>query len=174
MHLHRPVPNRVTASLSLGLVGALTLVACGGGGGGSGYTAPSATNNQPAPQATSGFADTALVSDKVGVVATTTTIDANLSNPWGVATAPGLPFWIADSNNRHPGRWYWRDSDQCCHRQQRGRNCHSSLCRRRARQPLRPGVQRGWRFPHSDQCGTGVSAVYLRRRRRHHGSLGKR
>ena len=99
MHLHRPVPNRVTASLSLGLVGALTLVACGGGGGGSGYTAPSATNNQPAPQATSGFADTALVSDKVGVVATTTTIDANLSNPWGVATAPGLPFWIADNNS---------------------------------------------------------------------------
>jgi uncharacterized protein (TIGR03118 family) len=33
------------------------------------------------------------------VVATTTTIDANLSNPWGIAVAPGLPFWIADNNN---------------------------------------------------------------------------
>src|SRR6201984_1010214 len=97
MHLHRPVPNRVTASLSLGLVGALTLVACGGGGGG--YTAPSASNNQPAPQATSGFADTALVTDKVGVVAATTTIDAHLSHPWGVALPPGLPVWIADNNS---------------------------------------------------------------------------
>jgi uncharacterized protein (TIGR03118 family) len=99
MHLHRPVPNRVTASLSLGLVGALTLVACGGGGGGGGYTAPSASNNQPVPQATSGFTDTALVTDKVGVIAATTTIDAHLSNPWGVALAPGLPVWIADNNS---------------------------------------------------------------------------
>jgi hypothetical protein len=32
MHLHRPIPNRVSASFSLGLVGALTLVACGGSG----------------------------------------------------------------------------------------------------------------------------------------------
>jgi uncharacterized protein (TIGR03118 family) len=39
-----------------------------------------------------------LVSNKVGVVATATTIDANLSNPWGLVTAPGLPFWIADNN----------------------------------------------------------------------------
>ena len=95
MHLHRPVPNKVTASLSLGLVGALTLVACGGGGSASG----SASGNQMVTQTSSGFADTALVSDKVGVVATPTTIDANLSNPWGVAIAPGLPFWIADNNS---------------------------------------------------------------------------
>ena len=47
----------------------------------------------------SGFADTALVSNKTGVVATTTIIDANLSNPWGLATAPGLPFWVADNNS---------------------------------------------------------------------------
>jgi uncharacterized protein (TIGR03118 family) len=39
------------------------------------------------------------VSNKTGVVATNTTIDANLSNPWGLATAPGLPFWIADNNS---------------------------------------------------------------------------
>jgi uncharacterized protein (TIGR03118 family) len=94
MHLQRPVPNRVTASLSLGLVGALTLVACGGGG-----SSGSTSSSQPVTQASSGFADTALVSDKMGVVATPTTIDANLSNPWGVAIAPGLPFWIADNNS---------------------------------------------------------------------------
>jgi uncharacterized protein (TIGR03118 family) len=52
-----------------------------------------------APQTTSGFTDTALVSNKAGVVATTTTLDANLSNPWGLVTAPGLPFWIADNNS---------------------------------------------------------------------------
>jgi uncharacterized protein (TIGR03118 family) len=40
-----------------------------------------------------------LVSNKVGVAATASTIDANLSNPWGLATAPGLPFWIADNNS---------------------------------------------------------------------------
>lgn len=90
MYLHRSIP-RVSAPISLGLLGALTLVACGGGG--------SAAGNQMAAQSTSGFADTALVSDKTGVVATTTTIDANLSNPWGVALAPGLPFWIADNNS---------------------------------------------------------------------------
>ena len=96
MHLNRATPRTVVASISLGVVGALTLAACGGGGSSS---APSSTGNQSPPQTTSGFADTALVSDKVGVVATTTTIDANLSNPWGVAIAPGLPFWIADNNS---------------------------------------------------------------------------
>jgi uncharacterized protein (TIGR03118 family) len=96
MHSNRAT-RKAAASFSLGLVGALTLAACGGGGGSAGTA--SSTGNQTAPQATSGFADTALVSDKVGVVATTTTIDANLSNPWGVAIAPGLPFWIADNNS---------------------------------------------------------------------------
>jgi uncharacterized protein (TIGR03118 family) len=91
MYLPRPIPNRVSASFVLGLLGTLTLVACGGGGNGAG--------NQMAAPTTSGFADTALLSDKTGVVATTTTIDANLSNPWGVAIAPGLPFWIADNNS---------------------------------------------------------------------------
>lgn len=50
-------------------------------------------------QTTTGFADTALVSNNVGVVATSTTIDASLSNPWGLVTAPGLPFWISDNNS---------------------------------------------------------------------------
>jgi uncharacterized protein (TIGR03118 family) len=52
-----------------------------------------------AAQTSTGFADTALVSDKIGVVAATTTIDANLSNPWGLAIAPGLPFWVSDNNS---------------------------------------------------------------------------
>ena len=96
MHLNRGVSRTVVAPFSLGVMAVLTLSACGGGDGNS---ATSSTSNQSAPQTTSGFADTALVSDKVGVVATTTTIDANLSNPWGVAIAPGLPFWIADNNS---------------------------------------------------------------------------
>src|SRR5579862_6251841 len=96
MHLNRGVSRTVVAPFSLGVMAVLTLSACGGGDGNS---ATSSTSNQSAPQTTSGFADTALVSDKVGVVATTTTIDANLSNPWGIAVAPGLPFWIADNNS---------------------------------------------------------------------------
>ena len=50
-------------------------------------------------QTTSGITDTALVASNTGLVATTTTIDANLSNPWGLVTAPGLPFWVADNNS---------------------------------------------------------------------------
>jgi uncharacterized protein (TIGR03118 family) len=45
------------------------------------------------------FADTALVSNKSEVVATAATIDANLQNPWGIAVAPGFPFWISDNNS---------------------------------------------------------------------------
>src|SRR5579863_1820086 len=89
MHLNHAT-RKAVASFSLGVVGALTLVACGGG---------ASTYGVAVSQTSSGFGDTALVSDKVGVVATTTTIDANLSNPWGVAIAPGLPFWIADNNS---------------------------------------------------------------------------
>jgi uncharacterized protein (TIGR03118 family) len=96
MNFNRAIPNKVVTSLSIGLVGAVSLAACGGGGGSS---SGSATGSQAAAQTSTGFADTALVSNRVGVVATTTTIDANLSNPWGVAIAPGLPFWIADNNS---------------------------------------------------------------------------
>src|ERR1700733_13126420 len=86
--------HKAVASFLLGAAGALTLVACGGGGSGGSTAA-----NQMAGQTSTGFADTAMVSDKLGVVATTTKIDANLSNPWGVAIAPGLPFWVADNNS---------------------------------------------------------------------------
>jgi hypothetical protein len=63
MHLNH-APSKAVASFTLGLVGALTLAACGGGGGGS-----VASN----AQASNGFADTVFVSDKAGVVATATT-----------------------------------------------------------------------------------------------------
>jgi uncharacterized protein (TIGR03118 family) len=88
----------VSASIAVGVVYALSVAACGGGSGGSGaYGSSSGSQmSQPTP---SGFADMALVSNKTGVVATSTTIDANLSNPWGLVTAPGLPFWIADNNS---------------------------------------------------------------------------
>src|ERR1700675_3385591 len=89
------VTGRVSASIAVGVVCALSVAACGGGSGGGGAYGG---GSQMSQQTASGFADTALVSNKVGVVATTTTIDANLSNPWGLVTAKGLPFWIADNN----------------------------------------------------------------------------
>jgi uncharacterized protein (TIGR03118 family) len=97
MNSHR---SRAVALAGIGTVCLGTVVACGGGGGGS-----SVSGSQMVQQTTSGFTDTALVSNSVGVVATTTTIDANLSNPWGLVTAPGLPFWIAD-NNRNVASLY--------------------------------------------------------------------
>jgi uncharacterized protein (TIGR03118 family) len=92
MKLHRIIADRLSASLTVGAVCALSVAACGGGGGNGGAA------GQMVQQTTSGFTDSALVSNNVGVVATATTIDANLSNPWGLVTAPGLPFWIADNN----------------------------------------------------------------------------
>jgi len=88
MKLHRIIKGRVSAFFVVGAVCALSVAACGGGGNGS-----------QMGQTTTGFTDKALVSNNVGVVATATTIDANLSNPWGLATAPGLPFWIVDNNS---------------------------------------------------------------------------
>ncbi|HXP24770.1 MAG TPA: TIGR03118 family protein [Steroidobacteraceae bacterium] len=75
-------------SAQLGMVCAFTLAACGGG---SSSGAP--------PAAAMGFTGTALVTDNDTVVATALTIDANLQNPWGIAFAPGSPFWISDNNN---------------------------------------------------------------------------
>jgi uncharacterized protein (TIGR03118 family) len=66
---------------------ALALTACGGGSGQSGG------------QVSSGFSDTALVANSASVVTTQTTIDTNLSNPWGLVAAPGQPFWIADNHS---------------------------------------------------------------------------
>ena len=87
MNLDFNIAVRATSSLAVGAACALA-VACGGGGG-----------NQTTQQTTTGFADSALVANNAGVVATATTLDANLSNPWGLVTSPGLPFWIADNNS---------------------------------------------------------------------------
>jgi uncharacterized protein (TIGR03118 family) len=86
------ITARAPTSFAVGVC-ALALAACGGGGGGDSSSSPMVQ------QTTTGFTDTALVSNRVGVVATTTTIDTNLQNPWGLVTAPGLPFWIADNNS---------------------------------------------------------------------------
>jgi uncharacterized protein (TIGR03118 family) len=93
MRSNHIIAARASVSFAVGAVCALSVAACGGGGG-SGVS-----GSQMSQQATSAFTDTALVSNNVGVVATATTIDANLSNPWGLVTAPGLPFWIADNNS---------------------------------------------------------------------------
>jgi uncharacterized protein (TIGR03118 family) len=95
MNSNRVFTGRVSASLAVSVACALSVAACGGGGGGGGAY----SGSQMVQQTTSGFTDIALVSNNVGVVATATTIDANLSNPWGLVTAPGLPFWIADNNS---------------------------------------------------------------------------
>lgn len=95
MNLHRSISSRASVSAQLGMVYALTVAACGGGSGGGG----SSMSQTDPPAAATGFTDTALVSDSKSVTATALTIDTNLQNPWGVAVAPGLPFWIADNNS---------------------------------------------------------------------------
>src|ERR1700722_9647811 len=94
MKLHRIIPRDVSTSFAVGAACALSLAGCGGGGSSGGIS-----GSQMTQQTTSGFVDTALVSNKTGAVTTATTIDANLSNPWGLVTAKGLPFWIADNNS---------------------------------------------------------------------------
>jgi uncharacterized protein (TIGR03118 family) len=103
MNLYRIFTRRASASAGVGMVCALTVAACGGGGS-SGSMSASPTDPPASPPASTApastaFTDTALVVDKAEVVATATTIDANLQNPWGIATATGLPFWIADNNS---------------------------------------------------------------------------
>jgi uncharacterized protein (TIGR03118 family) len=93
MNLYRVITSRRSASAQLGMVCALTVAACGGGSG-SGMS-----TSQGTPAAAMAFTDTALVSNSSTVVASALTIDANLQNPWGVAVAPGLPFWISDNNS---------------------------------------------------------------------------
>jgi uncharacterized protein (TIGR03118 family) len=91
MNCHRVISSSTLAAAALGLVSTF-IAACGGGGGGgsaSQMTAPAVTD----------FTDKALVSDSSSVVASATTIDANLQNPWGIAFQPGQPFWIADNNS---------------------------------------------------------------------------
>jgi uncharacterized protein (TIGR03118 family) len=90
MILYRSITSRASVSAQLGIVCALTVAACGGGGGSA---------SQGVPPAAMGFTDTALVSNNNAIFATAKTIDANLQNPWGIAVAPGAPFWIADNNS---------------------------------------------------------------------------
>ena len=80
--------DHATAAGAVSVVFALSVVACGGGGGGGGGGGSMATSTM--------LTDAALVSD--GVIAAAHT-DANLQNAWGVAVAPGGPFWIADNNS---------------------------------------------------------------------------
>ena len=89
------ISKETLAFASVAVVCTFALAACGGGALGSNSSTAMATDPPPS----TGFTDSALASNKVGVVATTTTIDANLSNPWGIAVAPGLPFWISDNNS---------------------------------------------------------------------------
>jgi uncharacterized protein (TIGR03118 family) len=93
MNLYRFITSRASVCAQLGMVCALTVAACGGGGGGGGGGV-----GQTVPPAAMGFTDTALVSNSSTVVSANT-IDANLQNPWGIAVAPGLPFWISDNNS---------------------------------------------------------------------------
>jgi uncharacterized protein (TIGR03118 family) len=94
MELQCIVTGRASGSAAISVICALAVAACGGGshGGASGLS-------QSVSQMMTGFTDTALVANNVGVVATAKTIDANLQNPWGLAFEPGLPFWIADNNS---------------------------------------------------------------------------
>jgi uncharacterized protein (TIGR03118 family) len=84
--------SHAVASAAVTIVCAITVVACGGGGDGGSMSSAGATSG-------GAFADTVLVADKAEVVASAATIDANLQNPWGIAVAPGLPFWISDNNS---------------------------------------------------------------------------
>ncbi|MGA2188670.1 MAG: TIGR03118 family protein [Steroidobacteraceae bacterium] len=99
MRLHRIIAARVSGSLAVGAVFAVAVVACGGGSGGGGAGSGSSAGSPMVQQTSADFADKPLVVDKAEVVAVAATVDANLQNPWGIAEAPGLPFWIADNNS---------------------------------------------------------------------------
>jgi uncharacterized protein (TIGR03118 family) len=88
--------SRVAVPAAVTALSTLIIAACGGGGGSSGSSSAASTGSQ---QTSTVFTDTALVADKSEVVASAKTVDANLQNPWGIAVATGLPFWIADNNS---------------------------------------------------------------------------
>jgi uncharacterized protein (TIGR03118 family) len=92
MHFYSTRRSHLVASIGAGFVCAVSVTACGGGGGGG-------ATSSTASAASTTFADTALVVNKAEVVASATTIDGNLQNPWGIAAAPGFPFWISDNNS---------------------------------------------------------------------------
>jgi uncharacterized protein (TIGR03118 family) len=83
MRLHRAIRDSVVCVVCL-----ISVTACGGGSSSGGAT--------PIQPASTGLTDTALASD--GVIAAAHT-DSNLQNAWGLASAPGGPFWIADNNS---------------------------------------------------------------------------
>jgi len=95
MKLQRLLEAKVSPYLMIGVVCSLSIVACGGGSSAGSSAGSSMLSQAP----TTSLTDTALVASNTGLVATVTTIDANLSNPWGLVTAPGLPFWVADNNS---------------------------------------------------------------------------
>jgi uncharacterized protein (TIGR03118 family) len=88
--------GRVVIAAAVTALGSLTIAACGGDGGSGGMSPSSTAGGQ---QTSTVFTDNALVADKSEVVASAKTVDANLQNPWGIAVATGLPFWIADNNS---------------------------------------------------------------------------
>jgi uncharacterized protein (TIGR03118 family) len=96
MKLQRLLEAKVSPYLMIGVVCSLSIAACGGGGS-SAVSSGGGSMLTQAPTTT--LSDTPLVTSNTGLVATVTTIDANLSNPWGLVTAPGLPFWVADNNS---------------------------------------------------------------------------
>lgn len=96
MKFQRLLEAKVSPYLMIGVVCSLSIAGCGGGGGSAVSSGGSSMLTQ-APTTT--ISDTVLVTSNTGLVATVTTIDANLSNPWGLVTAPGLPFWVADNNS---------------------------------------------------------------------------
>src|SRR3984957_20379506 len=93
---------KASVPATLGVLSTLVISACGGGSSG-GYSPPSTHSTPSTPsttqQTSTVYTDTALVVDKQEVAASSKAVDANLSNPWGIAVAPGLPFWIADNNS---------------------------------------------------------------------------
>lgn len=88
---------RVLVPAALTALGALMVAACGGDGSSSGSASPAASAGSQSTSTV--YSDAALVVDKAEVVASSKTVDANLQNPWGIAVATGLPFWIADNNS---------------------------------------------------------------------------
>jgi uncharacterized protein (TIGR03118 family) len=92
MRLRRIVTSPISRSFTLSTACAVAVVACGGGGGGGG-------GSMGVQQSVSQFTDHALVVDNKEVVATSVTVDANLQNPWGIAFAPGGPFWTSNNAN---------------------------------------------------------------------------
>jgi uncharacterized protein (TIGR03118 family) len=94
MNSYLGIKDPATAASAVVAACTLTLAACGGGGGGGG-----GSMTVTPPPSSPGFVDTALVTDSATVVATMTTIDSNLQNPWGMAFAPGGAFWISDEAN---------------------------------------------------------------------------